>query len=223
MILQIENPPGLSHPAIEGGAYCRGEVEFHSHPDRQIIIHSRHRQCQTLSGQARLRVRHRGIVSEAGKESTAAATNRSARAFSKRSRLFSALAAEFTAMARHQHAASAHGSYSAKASRSQVAARTLNPILNRQDAKNARRTDRFPSAPPLCLGAFVQAYRIVVSAKMLLFRASVPSTSLRAGPSTSLRAGPSTSLRAGSEAAGVIVPRTSTKDNGEGEAGSAPR
>ena len=39
---------------------------------------------------------------------------------------------------------------------------------------------------------YVQAYRIVVSAKMFLFRASVPSTSLRAG----------------SEAAGVIVPRT---------------
>ena len=38
----------------------------------------------------------------------------------------------------------------------------------------------------------VQAYRIVVSAKMFLFRASVPSTSLRAG----------------SEAVGVIVPRT---------------
>ena len=39
---------------------------------------------------------------------------------------------------------------------------------------------------------YVQAYRIVVSAKMFLFRASVPSTSLRAGP----------------EAAGVIVSRT---------------
>jgi len=47
---------------------------------------------------------------------------------------------------------------------------------------------------------YVQAYRIVVSAKMFLFRASVPSTSLRAG----------------SEAAGVIVPRTKDKSKGEG-------
>jgi len=38
----------------------------------------------------------------------------------------------------------------------------------------------------------LQTYRIAVSAKMSLFRAAVPSTSLRAGP----------------EAAGVIVPRT---------------
>jgi len=58
------------------------------------------------------------------------------------------------------------------------------------------------------IAAAVQAYRIVVSAKMFLSTASVPSTSLRAGPSTSLRAGPSTSLRAGSEAVGFIVPRT---------------
>jgi len=78
-------------------------------------------------------------------------------------------------------------------------------------------TSPFPLSlsPLLCPRHSVQAYRIVVSAKTFLFRASVPSTSLRAGPSTSLRAGPLTSLGAGSEAAGSSCQGQRTRYKGQ--------
>ena len=80
-------------------------------------------------------------------------------------------------------------SYSAECSANRSGSSSQSSLPSNGAENLPSHSESNPSGSPTnCL----RAYRIVVSAKMFLFRASVPSTSLRAG----------------SEAAGVIVPRT---------------